>query len=123
MKMIVALAVFSLGIIFYILSYLIQHRNEELLVKHKISITKEYTMIFVVPEAETSVSLVHNESKIDSVRGFRRELLKCYIMGEKGYYIINRFSKKMISYQNSDLIPKKYKHKFDLSVKRNNSFL
>lgn len=115
--MIYALAVFSMGVILFILSYLIQHRYEEMTVQNKISVTKEYTMKLVVPEIITTVSLVHNQSEIDSVDAYKRKLTKWYIIGFNGYYVINRINGEMTSYKSLDSTPKKYRRKFESLVK------
>lgn len=112
--MIIGLLSLCFGAICLILSYLIYSREEEVILHNKITITKEYTMKLVVPEIITAVLLLDNQSQLDNIRGWSRRLFNWYIIGDNGYYVISKRSGIMTSYQNYSLVPKKYKHKFDM---------
>ena len=107
------LALFGfVGLISFITSYYNHHQYEDVILKNKISITKKYAIKSVIPETTTAVYLLDNQTHFDTVKGYIRKLLKWYIIGENGFYVVNRLTRKIVSYQNYDLVPRKYQQKF-----------
>lgn len=88
-------------------------RNYDLMVNKTIRISKNLKLIINGYGSDEKIIFINHKEEIDYIKGFLRKTLHCFVFGEKGYYVINRFTGKMKFYQSYDLVPQKYICSFD----------
>ena len=89
------------------------YRCKKMKETNKFHITKKYALKFVVPDDEIPLYLVYKQTQIDAILDSSGVLLRWYIVGGNGYYVIKRVSGEMILYKSLDVVPKKYRRKFE----------
>ncbi|MBM7871483.1 hypothetical protein JOC70_002983 [Clostridium pascui] len=107
----------AIGIILTValcLPAIVIYKNDyNLMINNIIIMTKQYKLKVVRHESGDKVIFINGKEKMDYVRAFNQNILRIFVYGEKGYYIISKCTGKMLFYESYELIPPKYKYAFD----------
>lgn len=101
------------GTINVVLIILVYKRDYDMMINHTFRIYKHMKVKVGNEENGLENYFFDGEKKVDHVKGVVRKVFHCLLIGDKGYYVINKFSGKMIFYKDYDLIPKRFKSGFD----------